>query len=186
MFSPVHDHFGVTKDIPCNLMVTFDLRNSHLNMTVFNRSNDVIWGLYGANAVHFSYLQEYMASRLRYPMGEYRHFSNNFHMYEPHWHLLEKVDDSQSHAYTLRRAGTFPLIWSKRFEDALHDFLDGNYNTEASNEMYFANIILPMYRSWKERKLGGTGLEALKRMPASNDWRAAATEWILRRETTPS
>jgi len=182
MFSPVHDHFGVTKDIPCNLMVTFDLRNSHLNMTVFNRSNDVIWGLYGANAVHFSYLQEYIALRLRVRVGEYRHFSNNFHMYEPHWHLLNRVDDSEKYAYVKRRVRSIPLQWSQRLDDQLTKFLDG----EAVTDPYFCNIVVPMRDSWLDRKSGGSGLQPLERMPPGCDWLAAATEWILRRETTPS
>ena len=184
MFSPSYDHLSITKDVPCNLMVTFDLRQNVLNMTVFNRSNDIVWGLYGANAVHFSYLQEYMAGRLRVPMGVYRHFSNNFHIYEPHWKLLESVDDSQIYAYTSRRANSFPMFWTAQFEENLHAFLDGT--KPQSTDMYFENIVFPMYRSWMSRKGGGTGLKELERMPQGSDWKIAATEWILRRENSSS
>ncbi|MHC4157178.1 MAG: thymidylate synthase [Planctomycetota bacterium] len=56
-----------SKDLPCNLTVHFQIGGTRirpvLNMTVFNRSNDVVWGAYGANAVHFSMLQEYMANK---------------------------------------------------------------------------------------------------------------------------
>jgi hypothetical protein len=42
-----------------------------LDMTVFNRSNDMVWGAYGANAVHFSILQEYIACALGLKVGAY-------------------------------------------------------------------------------------------------------------------
>lgn len=53
----------------------------YLNMTVFNRSNDLIWGTLGANVVHFSVLQEYMAARLGVKVGVYNQVSNNLHVY---------------------------------------------------------------------------------------------------------
>ena len=42
------------KDYPCNTQIMFWVRDDTLNMTVCNRSNDMIWGAYGANAVHMS------------------------------------------------------------------------------------------------------------------------------------
>jgi hypothetical protein len=72
-----------TKDLPCNLIVTFQI-NIHgaLDMTVFNRSNDIVLGAYGANAVHFSMLQEYMAIWIDVPVGIYRQVSCNWHAYQ--------------------------------------------------------------------------------------------------------
>ena len=70
-----------SKDVPCNTAVYFKLREGVLDMTVTNRSNDVIWGAYGANAVHFSVLQEYVAARLNAHIGKYFQVSNSFHVY---------------------------------------------------------------------------------------------------------
>ena len=50
------------KDIACNLVITFKIRNNKLHMTVFNRSNDVHWGLWGANLNQFTSIQELMAT----------------------------------------------------------------------------------------------------------------------------
>ena len=61
-------------------------------MTVCCRSNDIIWGTYGTNAVHFSMLQEYLAARLNAQLGVYRHISDSFHAYSS---VLEKVKDIQ-------------------------------------------------------------------------------------------
>lgn len=69
------------KDVPCNTHIYFDVRGGRLNMTVCCRSNDIWWGAYGANAVHFSILQELMAVWCGVPMGVYRQISNNYHLY---------------------------------------------------------------------------------------------------------
>ena len=45
------------------------IKNGRLQMTVHCRSNDIIWGTYGANAVHFSILQEYVAARIGVDLG---------------------------------------------------------------------------------------------------------------------
>lgn len=68
-------------DRPCNTHAYFDLRGGVLNMTVCCRSNDMLWGAYGANVVHFSILLEVLAAELKVPVGVYRQFSNNFHLY---------------------------------------------------------------------------------------------------------
>jgi hypothetical protein len=54
---------------------------SFLDMTVTNRSNDLVWGMLGADYVHFTFLQEYMAARLWVEVGKYHHFTNNLHVY---------------------------------------------------------------------------------------------------------
>lgn len=86
-----------SKDVCCNLSVMFSTRTpseevtpltdpcSYLDMTVTNRSNDMIWGMLGANFVHFTILQEYMAARLGVEVGRYHHFTNNLHVYEKNW-----------------------------------------------------------------------------------------------------
>lgn len=56
--------------------------NLKLDLTVCCRSNDAVWGAYGANAVHFSVLQEYLAARIGIGIGTYYQISNNFHVYE--------------------------------------------------------------------------------------------------------
>ena len=62
MWDPRCDLVLPGKDIPCNLEAHFLVRDSQLDMLVSNRSNDIIWGTYGANAVHFSMLQEFVAA----------------------------------------------------------------------------------------------------------------------------
>lgn len=97
-----------SKDVCCNLVAMFSLRTAPFNapigvpdngikvldMTVINRSNDMLWGMLGANYVHFTFLQEYMAARLGVPVGTYHHVTNNLHVYSERfdWKPAELLD----------------------------------------------------------------------------------------------
>ena len=77
------------RDLPCNLIITFSIAiNGELDMTVFNRSNDIYWGTYFANAFHFGMLHNYISSKIGRPMGRYYQISNNYHLYE---NFMDKV-----------------------------------------------------------------------------------------------
>jgi len=81
-----------SKDIPCNTHVYFKIRDNRLLMTVCCRSNDIIWGTYGANAVHMSMLQEFVANALGVEVGVYTQISDSYHAYEDvYTKLLEKI-----------------------------------------------------------------------------------------------
>lgn len=72
----------IGKDVPCNTIASFQRdADGKLELTVFCRSNDIIWGAYGANAVHFSMLQEYMANWIGCPIGKLYQISVNWHAY---------------------------------------------------------------------------------------------------------
>jgi len=77
-------HAQISKDLPCNVTVVFKQDPQHartLTMTVFNRSNDALFGACGANVVHFSMLQEYVAALCGWRMGTYTHVTNDLHVY---------------------------------------------------------------------------------------------------------
>lgn len=79
MYDPLYDSNGI--DVPCNHSITFRHVNGKLDMTVLNRSNDIIWGALGANVVHMTMLHELIAFGAGIPIGTYRAFSNNAHVY---------------------------------------------------------------------------------------------------------
>ena len=81
MWDPVADLGRNAKDIPCNTQVYFSAATGALDMTVLCRSNDAVWGAYGANAVHFSLLQEFIAGAVKIPVGRMWQMSNNLHVY---------------------------------------------------------------------------------------------------------
>lgn len=72
---------GRKKDHPCNTHVYAKIRDGRLNLTVCNRSNDAVWGCFGANAVQFSFLQQALAARLGVRVGQYHQVSDSLHVY---------------------------------------------------------------------------------------------------------
>ena len=81
MWDPGWDLDVIKKDLPCNTHIYLRIIDWELEMTVCNRSNDVIWGMTGANAVHMTLLQELMANAIGCDVGVYRVFTNNAHVY---------------------------------------------------------------------------------------------------------
>lgn len=69
------------RDIACNLILTFKIRDNKLNLCVFNRSNDLIWGLFGANIVQFTTIQEMLANWLGVEVGTYHQITDSLHVY---------------------------------------------------------------------------------------------------------
>lgn len=74
----------VTADRPCNFSLIFKIVDSKLNLTVINRSNDILLGLFNVNIPIFTSIQEIVAIMLNVKVGEYYHFTNSFHMYLDH------------------------------------------------------------------------------------------------------
>lgn len=87
MWDAEYDLDYPSKDVPCNVTATFQRDvNGRLDLTVFNRSNDVIWGAYFANAFHFACLLEYVANKIGCDIGVYRQVSVNYHAYHATFH----------------------------------------------------------------------------------------------------
>lgn len=76
------DDLGLdSKDIPCNTQVTLRRVGGRLEMTVFNRSNDLWLGV-PYNWFVFRVLQHLIADRLGISCGVQRHVSSCVHLYE--------------------------------------------------------------------------------------------------------
>jgi thymidylate synthase len=168
----------VPKDLPCNTAIYFDCRDGNLNMTVTNRSNDIVWGCYGANVVHMSILQEYVAAQLGVWMGWYCQFSHN-------WHAYLNVFNKQLWMEQPYRGTSLPIVTvPDRFDAELHQFLGAaaSDRTEYFN-LFFTRVAQPMKQAWFLYKQNNIdkALEELKKMPLGCDWSIAATEWMERR-----
>lgn len=187
------------KDVPCNTQAYFSVGpDGRLDMTVCCRSNDVVWGAYGANAVHFSFLQEYVARSIGIPVGQYWQISNNYHGYrktvDPLMHLAQEADkfDAQSRLamdpYKLAEIEHFPIMQTdpKDWQVDLQMFL-GEGPIVGLRDPFFRRVVIPMeqaYRAYKKTSDPGRfakAKEILEQCKAM-DWRLACTEWIERRE----
>lgn len=62
-----------TKDSPCTRLLHFQKQpnKNRLNLTVYMRSNDFMWGASAVNLFNFTFIQEYFAQILNLEMGEY-------------------------------------------------------------------------------------------------------------------
>ena len=104
------------KDRACNISVVFTPRplpdgSFQLDMTVSNRSNDMIWGAYGANAVQFSTLQEFVAQAVGMSVGVYHQVSANAHVYsaelygEKLWNALTETTEDPEYPHGWKPRG---------------------------------------------------------------------------------
>lgn len=69
-----------SKDIPCNDMLMFKIRDNKLHQTIQNRSNDLNWGL-TTNVFQFSFIGEIMSQLLDIEYGTQTHNSQSLHLY---------------------------------------------------------------------------------------------------------
>lgn len=178
------DLLSTTKDRPCNDMVFLKIRDNKLNITVANRSNDAIWGCYGANVVQFSYLQEYLAARIGCEMGVYNQVSDSFHVYtdNPQWAKLKNLLPRCHDHYSEGTVKPYPLVSEpKTFDLELHEFLNQVPNNLGYwDNTFFPDVAIPMWNCWfahKETKDGWKHLQDIK----ATDWRLACKEWLERR-----
>lgn len=183
------------KDLPCNTNIYFARSTGGaLDMTVCNRSNDIVWGCYGANAVHMSFLHEFMAVACRMPVGTYYQVSNNWHLYvEPHLILMNQLADEAPDPPSKRpcpyEAGTVSpgrlvtIAWDRWLDD-LQMFVDHD-GTMGTADPFFRRDAIPMIRAWKVFKTDSPNRhdEAIQICSGiqSSDWRLACTQWIERR-----
>lgn len=176
----------------------------YLNMTVTNRSNDLIWGMLGANYVHFTFLQEYMAARLGAQVGVYNHFTNNLHVYDWNWEPAKWLHKAHIHDYGYHiGAGASPEtkavgckslntpklvakpeIFEREVKVIVANF-DGGPICGLGNyeEPFLDKVARPMFTAFRFYKEGDLDA-AIKevRQVVADDWRYAAENWLNKRK----
>lgn len=194
-----------SKDVCCNISCVFEIREEqqpphvrapkpitrYLDMTVFNRSNDIILGMLGANAVHFSFLLEYMACCLGVEVGQYHQVTSNAHVYTWNWKPEEWLADETPDWYTKEEiVKTIPLVQNqdvfdkevRRFID--HDWSDAPSQATAYQEPFLRLVAEPMCRAFymhKQNRDYEAALHWVEKIEAE-DWSWAALQWILKRQ----
>jgi len=190
------------RDIPCNLQAIFQVSvDGRLDMTITNRSNDLVWGAYGANAVHFSYLHEYVARCAGIPLGVYRQISINLHVYTAVLpQVIHLADEAPSGAYppafhwvsrdpyTAETVTPYPLmsVDPDKWRADLDMFFENPY-AMGFHDPFFRRVAIPMalaHTTFKQTspperyKLTRAALANVQ----ATDWKRAALEWVDRRE----
>ena len=213
---------GSSRDVCCNTAVYFSLRmrdcvttqgwrkegynreawgyapnNWSLDMTVTNRSNDLIWGTLGSDYVNLGFLQEYMAAHLGVEVGVYNQFSNNLHVYTERFkpeEWLKWCEDFCHDEYSTNGPQESKAVFSlvkdpATFDRELPTFVEVHSNGDAAGkepeagwkEPFLKKVASPMLRAFHAyKKRGATKMSWTMRI-AADDWRIAATQWLERR-----
>lgn len=190
------------KDIPCNTHMYFRIDSSaRLDMTLCNRSNDVVWGAYGANAVHFSMLQEYVAAKIGVRMGKFYQFANNYHIYtdRPDVQRLSEGEGYGARQFDLYKTGAAhaSAMDAERpgWDEDLEQFLALDMNVEVEvpyATRFFHLVVLPMFQAYQRYKIGDNPASAAAylrdrirnddvALSPAPDWLLAGEQWMQRR-----
>lgn len=193
-----NDLWKTTKDKACNLTMLFEVRDGKINMTTFNRSNDAVLGMVsGANVVHLSMFQEYVAMSLSLPVGVWWHVSNNFHVYteqaqwkrfgedytvhdwysNARWQPMQMFDGASTrHNFDIELKG-FMAIARTFYKDPGSSIAGTNFTAN-----YFSRLAIPMFNAWqahkrKDDRLALTICDSIE----ADDWCFACKQWLQRR-----
>jgi thymidylate synthase len=187
IWNATYDLGTKTKDLPCNDLVFLKIRDGKLNITVCCRSNDAIWGAYGANAVQFSMIQEFIARSVGVGIGTYVQISDSFHIYtnnDAYQRLLKEPYSTDLYdkmttmrPYPIMQIRSSPTQWLQELEYFIQD-----PNEASEGDPFFAHVAVPIWESWcryKEKDYD----KALKVLEdcAAYDWATACQQWIERR-----
>lgn len=189
------------KDVPCNTAAYFNIdpTSGRLDMLVSNRSNDIIWGAYGANAVHFSYLQEFVACAVNVSVGRYRQVSNNLHLYvNPLAERCIKIADEPLEDPYFGLDSARPALFREgegiHYGDWLSEcehFVSSPMGALAPGmSFFFRRVAFPIFQAHALYKQNDAGSflqridAALRIVETCRDpaWAKACSEWLLRRK----
>ena len=179
---------GDSKDHACNLVITPRVRCGYLDWTVFNRSNDYVFGMTGANVVHMSIIHEYVARMAGLKLGSYSQISNCLHAYteNPVWQRVKDLPVACSDPYSVGMVAplpliTFPSVWNKE----LMGWMEKPWSGRNYVDPFFENVAKPLAQVHRAHKESNEGLKLINRV-ANCDWKLAATQWLERREENVS
>lgn len=202
------DLCGDWKDRPCNTHVYFRVRvepfyhknargqpdqMTHiqvLDMQVNCRSNDIVFGAYGANAVHFSILQEYMAGRVGVSMGRMYQVSWNYHAYKGVTDKLGIPKVNKTYGELGIEAIPMGGAWDQWDDDLTKWFLWWRNMQERGvieirsdyANSWFAHTASPMFIAhWKWKQAQQHEARKWAARIDAPDWRLAAAMWMDQR-----
>lgn len=181
MWDPISDHLELWKDRPCNTHIYFRQVDGALDMTVCNRSNDLIWGMVGSNIVHMTMLHELIATAVNKELGKYHVFTNNLHFYMQLYPNGDDIWENRMQTPTpypcehflLTRGMGYPTDFFVDCENMVkgrHDRLKTPWMKQVAKPMHDAYLA-----KTKEGRL------AHARLIDAKDWKRAAVEWLERK-----
>ena len=176
------------KDKACNTSMDFRYVDGRINMTVYNRSNDAIWGgVSGANVVHFPFFLEYVCGT-EYIPGTITVVSNNLHVYVDNKKLPSILGIEYDYNDIVPYMNNLSLFYGSD-EDKFYSSIEDYYTIEPQKrnvtKCFFLNeVCIPMlitYRIYKEAGPEKALDYLIKNVNVRIDWTYAAIKWLSRR-----
>lgn len=174
---------GTWKDRPCNTHVYLRILNNRLDLTVCSRSNDAIWGAHGANAVHFSILQEYLAARIGIKVGMMYQLSNNYHAYlsELQRFDLPPIDNRYSSKVKPQAMFEKPEVIDRDIQQFMDCYEARQFPQNNFINPWFNEVLAVMMLAHHRYKMGDKAQAVWwAEQITAPDWKLACTEWLQR------
>lgn len=177
-----NDLLKKTKDKACNMSMVFRRVGHSIDMTVFCRSNDLIYGgVTGANIVHFPFIHAVLCYELNCIQGSFTHVVNNAHVYvdNPHFGHMDKftvVDSRDMFAVPIdtdKIGVAYFCTVANQFPEKI------KYMAGAGD--YINGVLIPMYNAFSRHKRSQDGLSLCYKIK-DEAWHMAARAWLLKRE----
>jgi thymidylate synthase len=179
---------------PCNSQAFVRIHEGCLDLTVCCRSNDMWMGGHGANAVHFSILQEYLAARIGVDVGIMYQLSNNCHIYTADVEMMKTRSQQEQDIVTSLTDDRYaqgityvPMFTVPKEIDEDIDIFFVHFETDTLPAAHYINTwfyhvlghAMLAHKAYKENN----HKEALEyaRQITADDWRTACVEWLERR-----
>lgn len=189
-----------SKDYACNLQVIFSTRPAapgephKLDMTVTNRSNDLIYGAMGSNMFHFSMLLEYVAHLCGFDVGSYYQVSSNLHLYTQNpvaKRCWDNVDDIKEDYISQLSDSTLTTLGLTDDRTEIGSYVRNRNNIP--EDPYLKQVVLPLveaYHIFKIKSRTGLNIPTAERIGAacslaqacaSPQLKVASLAWFQRR-----
>lgn len=175
-----------TKDKACNMSLVFSVEDNAVNMTVFNRSNDAVYGaITGANPVHMSYFLQWVADRCNMKMGTLTFVSNNLHVYldlYSHWGDLKNTKPQAR----ITRGQYFRLGSLEEIEELCREVEDNLFIRASGYSEHITKVVKPIINAFLKRKFERiSDSQTAKMLLKCEDksLRLHCFDWLSRRKT---
>jgi hypothetical protein len=155
------------KDFACNQNIMFDTRPAgpgftggyFLDMTVTNRSNDLIYGAMGSNLFHMSMLHEYIAHHAGLALGTYYQFSKNMHLYLENpvskrcWQRMDEFSEGQNEFESPEQDRSLSEYGLTLDMNPLKNFVNSHVVPDSEAGTYLDRVVKPIVEAYKIYKL---------------------------------
>ena len=146
IFSADEDIYKHNIDVSCTLGLQLLLRDNRLNMVSFMRANDAYIGFLN-DIFSFTFLQEYIAARIRCDLGHYTHQVGSIHIYS---RMMAKARDVISSQKVPLNSQQLPVMPSCTTKETIMVVLSHEASIRNAQENFdtLVNCNLPNY--WKD------------------------------------